>query len=95
LDSLYQSIGHESSERKKVLKEKMIENIVERMDTIEFSSGRKPSKRFKEKLPNNAYFMSSIQYQGGQDELWTEWKQSFDGDLKAYINHFKEKFPFL
>jgi predicted aminopeptidase len=95
LDSLYQSIVNESEGRKKVLKEMMIRHIVETMDTLEFSSGRKPSQRFKEKLPNNAYFMSFIHYQGGQDELWAEWKQSFDGNLRAYIDHFREKFPFL
>ncbi|HEX5167846.1 MAG TPA: aminopeptidase [Cyclobacteriaceae bacterium] len=95
LDSLYQSMVNEPLAEKTMLKEAMIRRIVDTMDTLDFSSGKKPSARFKVKLPNNAYFMSFIHYQSSQEELWKEWRQSFDGNLKAYIAYFKEKFPFL
>ncbi len=95
LDSLYKAIEHESPAKKSVLKEAMIRRIVDTMDTLSLSSGKKPSRRFKDKLPNNAYFMSFIHYQSGQSEFLEEWQQSFDGNLKAYITYFKENFPFL
>lgn len=95
LDSLYQSISFEPLEKKKVLKEAMIRRIVETMDTLSFTSGKKPSARFRARLPNNAYFMSFIHYQSGQEGFWKEWEQSFDRNLKAYILYFKENFPFL
>lgn len=95
LDSLYQSISVEPLEKKKILKEAMIRRIVETMDTLRFTSGKKPSARFRASLPNNAYFMSFIHYQSGQEDLWKVWEQSFDRNLKAYIQHLKEKFPFL
>ena len=95
LDSLYENINHESITKKRVLKEAMITRIVDTMDTLSLSPGKKPSRRFREKLPNNAYFMSFIHYQSEQSDLLKEWQQSFDGNLKAYIIHLKEKFPFL
>lgn len=95
LDSLYQSIAAEPLEKKKLFKEAMIRRIIETMDTLSFTSDKKPSARFKARLPNNAYFMSFIHYQSGQEDFWREWKQSFDGDIKAYVQYFKEKFPFL
>jgi predicted aminopeptidase len=95
LDSLYKAIQRESDFRKSRLKEAMIRRIVDRMDTLNLSSGKKPSRRFKEKLPNNSYFMSFIHYQSEQPELLKEWEQSFDRNLKAYIVYLKDKFPFL
>lgn len=95
LDSLYHSMEGESIDVKTKRKREMIERIVDTMDTLSFLSGKKPSRRFKIKLPNNAYFMSFIHYQSSQDILMAEWTQSFDGDIKAYINFLKEKFPFL
>jgi hypothetical protein len=77
------------------LKREMILKIVDTMDTLSFLSRKNPSRKLKAKLPNNAYFMSFIHYQSSQDVIMAEWKQSFDGDIKAYINFLKEKFPFL
>lgn len=95
LDSLYNAIEDKPLEEKHQLKRETIQRIVDNMDTLSLSSGRKPSRKFKEELPNNAYFMSFIHYQSAQDELWKEWRQSFDGDLKAYIRFLSEKYPFL
>ena len=96
LDSLY-TVMHEDEPlaKKQMLKQSMIRSIVETMDTLSLSSSRKPSIKFKKGLPNNAYFMSFIHYQSGQEELWKEWKEKFNGDLKAYIVSLREKHPFL
>src|SRR5690606_31757160 len=94
LDSLYRHIQNEPLESKTLKKRVMIERIVNAMDTLTLTSGKKPSGRFKE-LPNNAYFMSFIHYQSNQDELMHEWKQTFDGVLKAYIQFLSARYPYL
>src|SRR5690606_11784940 len=95
LDSLYAAIENEPITTKQRLKEAMIRRIVNTMDTLTLYSGRKPARRFQNQLPNNAYFMSFIHYQSGQDELKRVWEEQFGGDLKAYIDFLKQEYPFL
>lgn len=97
LDSLYQTISPDDPIEKKLrLKNEMIQQIVNSLDTLPFSeSTPKPSLRFREKLPNNAYFMNFIRYQAKQDIFEEEWKNRFQRDLKAYIAYLSDKYPFL
>ena len=89
------SMADEPIEVKEQRKSRMIGKIIQTLDTLSLSSGKRPSERFKDKLPNNAYFMSFIHYQSGQEELWKEWKQTFDGNLRQYIKYLTSKYPFL
>jgi hypothetical protein len=74
----------------------MIQKIVQSLDTLSFrGSTPKPSLRFRENPPNNAYFLNFIRYQSKQDVFHQEWIEKFDGDLKAYIEYLGEKYPFL
>jgi predicted aminopeptidase len=95
LDSLYAVIADLPVHQKLVFKEAMIRRIVDTMDTLTLNSGKKPTRRFRSHLPNNAYFMSYIHYQSSQKELRQEWQRSFGGDLHAYILYLSEKFPYL
>jgi len=95
LDSLYAVISESPPPEKARLKEAMIRRIVHTMDTLALNSGRKPTRRFRNQLPNNAYFMSYIHYQSGQDELREEWKGKFKGDLRAYVAYLTAKYSFL
>ena len=97
LDSLYKTLNDSYSFAKKTsLKKKMIRKIVSSLDTLSLSgSSPKPSLRYQENLPNNAYFMNFIRYQAKQDLFGEEWRNDFDGDLKAYIQHLSDKYPFL
>lgn len=95
LDSLYLSMVDEPIAIKEQRKSWMIGKIIQTLDTLSLSSGKRPSERFKDKLPNNAYFMSFIHYQSGQEELWMEWEQTFDGNLRQYIKYLTSKYPFL
>lgn len=95
LDSMYAAIQEEPLARKQQLKQAMIGRIIDTLDTLTLLSGKKPAQRFKDRLPNNAYFMSFIHYQSGQDILWQEWKQKFNSDLKAYILFLSREYPFL
>lgn len=97
LDSLYQTMKEDDPlEKKSQLKQEMIQKVVQTLDTLSFrGSTPKPSLRFREDLPNNAYFLNFVHYQSKQDIFYKEWMEKFNGDLKAYIEYLSEKYPFL
>jgi predicted aminopeptidase len=96
LDSLYSQMREtDSVNEKRMLKERVIRKIVESMDTLSLALTKQPSKRFKGKLPNNAYFMNYRQYQAKQTMFMEEWKNKFQSDLRSYITYLSEKYPFL
>ena len=97
LDSLYKTLGaNDPLEKKLYLKEKMIRRIVDTLDTLSLSGDSpKPSARFQERLPNNAYFMNFMRYQSKQDTFMEEWRNRFHGNLRAYIEYLTGKYPFL
>jgi hypothetical protein len=65
------------------------------MDTLSLELAKKPSERFKDGLPNNAYFINFRQYQASQDVFFEEWENTFNKDLPRYIRYLSEKHPFL
>lgn len=96
LDSLYSTMTEQQPARqKKLLKEEAIRSIVNSLDTLSLELTTNPSKRFSDKLPNNAYFMNFRQYQSKQNIFGDEWSEKFKKDLKAYIAYLSEKYPFL
>jgi predicted aminopeptidase len=97
LDSLYQTMEENDPTQEKMrLKREMIQRIVDSLDTLSLSvDAPKPSLRFQERLPNNAYFMNFMRYQSKQDIFMEEWKTRFHGDLKTYIEYLSNKYPFL
>lgn len=96
LDSLYSTMTEQQPvDEKKKLKEEMIRKIVTSLDTLTLSTGNKPGTRYKDRLPNNAYFMNFRRYQAKQDTFWDELRGKFNGDLKAYIEYLNRKYPFL
>lgn len=97
LDSLYRSMKeNDPLEEKRALKKALIEKIVLSLDTLTLTTHEtKPSARYKDKLPNNAYFMNFRRYQSKQDMFWNEYKHQFNSNLKAYIEHLSKKYPFL
>ncbi|HEY9047019.1 MAG TPA: aminopeptidase [Ohtaekwangia sp.] len=96
LDSLYKTFGdQESIAIKKQRKEDTIRSIINSLDTLSLALTQHPSQRFKEKLPNNAYFMNFRQYQSKQNIFGEEWNARFQGNLRAYIHYLSEKYPFL
>jgi predicted aminopeptidase len=96
LDSLYKSMSDDMPlETKKEMKQALIKRIVETLDTLELSSQSNLSIRFKERPPNNAYFMNVIRYQSKQDFFWSEFITDFQGDVKKYIQYLTKKYPFL
>jgi len=96
LDSLYSTMKEgDSIKHKLFLKGMTIRRIIDSLDTLSLALTKKPSQRYKDKLPNNAYFMNFRQYQSKQNTFWDEWNEKFHRDLKAYIRYLSDKYPFL
>jgi len=97
LDSLYQTMKESDAlPEKKQQKKKLIKEIVSSLDTLTLVNvSKKPSARFRDYLPNNAYFMNFRRYQSQQDEFWATYRRDFNENLPAYIQHLSETYPFL
>lgn len=96
LDSLYQTMKEDDPlDQKKKLKMEAIQEIVQSLDTLTLLLHRNPSERFKQRLPNNTYFMNTKRYQSKQDNFWNELNHEFGGNLRNYIAHLGRKHPFL
>jgi hypothetical protein len=94
LDSLYQSMKDEEPvELKKEKKKAMIYKIMSSADTLSLFQPRR--KISIDRLPNNTYFMSYHLYQARQDQFKKELNDKFNGNIKAYIKHLSEQYPFL
>lgn len=96
LDSLYSTMKDtDPVDQKAALKKAAIQKIVFLLDTLSLTINKKPSDRFKERLPNNTYFINMKRYQSQQEFFWDDMDEHFSGDLKAYIRYHKKKHPFL
>lgn len=96
LDSLYTTMEDtDSVDKKAALKNAAIQKIVYLLDTLSLSINKKPSERFKERLPNNTYFINMKRYQSQQEFFWADMNNNFTGDLKTYIRYHRKKHPFL
>lgn len=96
LDSIYGKMSDDQPVKEKErIKTESIRAIVESLDTLSLELTEKPSGRFRETLPNNAYFINFRQYQASQDVFFDEWEHTFGKDLPRYIEHLSEKHPFL
>ncbi len=96
LDSLYNTLSeNDSIETKKKRKEDFIRRIVDSMDTISFSTGKRKSTRFAKRLPNNTYFMSYKTYESKHDTMKDDWERLFKSDLKMMIEYYRREYPFL
>jgi predicted aminopeptidase len=95
LDSVYLAIADFSVTEKREAKQKAISRIIQASDTLTFSTRSRPSARYSNNLPNNAYFMSFKRYQSRQDDFWNDWKTTYNGNLRAYIRYLSEAYPFL
>lgn len=95
LDSVYLAIADFSVAEKREAKQKAISRIIQASDTLTFITRSRPSARYSSNLPNNAYFMSFKRYQSRQDDFWYEWRNTYNGNLRAYIRYLSEAYPFL
>jgi len=94
LDSLYSSPAFKDfgDVEKDTVKTQFIRGIMNNLDTITFSVPERYTKLRNRKLPNNAFFIEFRQYNNRQNKYYEEFKNEFNGDLKAYITHLKDKY---
>jgi predicted aminopeptidase len=93
LDSLYATFEEKQSvDEKNRLKEETILKVVISSDTLSLKLVEKPSERFINRLPNNAYFMSFVQYEAKQNYFERECEVRFNKDLKKYLEYLKRKY---
>ncbi len=96
LDSLYGTMtDQESVASKKERKEAFILKIIEAMDTLSLKEKRKQSRRFRNRLPNNTYFMSFKTYESKHDSFMDEWTHQFHENLKLMIREYQKRYPYL
>lgn len=89
LDSLYSSFSEEVSDSIKLLaKHLLIDEITSSLDTINFYDKRYYDV-FKNKRPNNAYFMSYLRYHSSEDSLSNIFINEFNSDLNQFIQAMK------
>ena len=96
LDSLYKSFKNISDVEKEKKKMKMINQIIDGLALLDFHQ-KENMDYLKKKIlsTKNAYFLNFKLYDSQQDELENEFQEKFKGDLKAYLNYLKEKYPSL
>lgn len=92
LDSTYKSMVALPIEEKEVLKSDALQHIRNKYDTLTFAS-KAYQGYFKERIPKNTFFMSMLRYNSQQQELERQLRKDFNGDLLAYLNYLKERFP--
>lgn len=89
LDSLYRDINSESDSIKKMYKTEFINKVVANMDTLSFLDSLRYQGYFAEFRPNNAYFISFLNYRERQQEFEYMLEDSLDNELSSFIDYWK------
>ena len=92
LDSAYKAMENEPVVEKKRLKDELIAQVKQNLDTVAFESDRYTGY-FENFTPNNTFFMSFLRYNSQLDLLEAELNTKFDGDLKRYLIALKQTYP--
>ncbi len=90
LDTLYKLISDKPDSIKSHLKDSLIKEIAENMDTVSFIN-QKYKDIFEKNLPNNAYFMAFLRYHSKQDSL-RNILNSYDNNISLMISDLKERY---
>jgi predicted aminopeptidase len=94
LDEVYKEIADAPRQEKRRLKSNAMEAIQSNYDTLNFKSDLYKGY-LKRRNPNNTFFMSYLRYNSQQELLESELNLNFRGDLKAYLQYLKSKYPSL
>jgi len=89
LDSLYHSFVNKSDPEKKILKQKLIGEIVQSLDTVSFKVLHFNKRFDKNNLPNNSYFLGFTRYDAQKGEMKKELRDKYNGNIRKFIDHYK------
>jgi predicted aminopeptidase len=89
LDSLYHAFEAEPDSIKNVKKNELISLIINNHDSVEYQLPDRYQNYFEEFVPNNAFFVSFLNYRERQDELYLLLNRSMEGNLADFIDYWK------
>jgi predicted aminopeptidase len=89
LDSLYVTIEAEENAVKEGVKTAFIDSIIENLDTIKLINHKRYKEYFIKFRPNNAYFISFLNYRERQHEFERILADSLDNKLSSFIEKWK------
>lgn len=98
LETLYEAsdfIKEMDTTAKEQRKAELIKEIVMTLDTINFSAPTRFQRVFAKAMPNNAYFMAFQRYRAKQNIFDDDFKQQFNEDIRAFIQHYSDLYPSL
>lgn len=96
LDSLYNGMDSEEPiEDRRKRKEQVIARIIETMDTLTLYRYKIPRERFRQKPPNNDYFLNYLRYESRQSDFKSELQNQYNGHWREMIRDYRRRFPFL
>lgn len=93
LQERYEAIAEvQDTSEKQELKDKAILQIQNSLDTVSF---HRPEAYawFQEANINNTFFMGYVRYYGSQEVFAQEFKNDYNGDIRAYIVALSKKYP--
>ncbi len=89
LKKLYSGFTSEMTQKKKEsMKDSFMKSWVLKLDSIPFNNPEVYTGRFKDKLPNNAFFMAFERYDSKKSTFDLQLTNEFDNDLKAFIRFY-------
>ena len=92
LDSLYQATSQLPDSVKEAGKEALIRQIASNLDTLTFINPTRYQGYFSRYRPNNAYFISFLNYRERQQEFARLLADSLDNDLAAFIRYWQQNY---
>jgi predicted aminopeptidase len=89
LDSLYQEIIEENDSNKEMYKSEFIDKIILNMDTLSLKDPQRYQGYFDNYRPNNAYFISFLNYRERQNEFKHLLEDSLENKLSSFISYWR------
>ena len=89
---MYQKTGYLNLEDKESLKSGLIKRAVITMDTLAFHNSERYRNLYSTYPPNNAFFISFLNYRAPQDTFELMLKNEFSDDLKAFIEYWQNEY---
>ncbi len=90
LDSVYQAVNDSVVIYKEKVKESMIQEIVNSLETIPFHFPHTFVNAYKKHLLNNAYFLNFIRYDAQKDKMKMDLMNKYNGNIRKYIDSYRE-----
>ena len=93
LDSLYKRIEQLPEQEKAQFKKQAIDRIITTLDTVAFYQPQRYRTYFAAERPNNAFFVSFLNYRERQDEFEALLQDSCRGQLAEFVAYWRQRYP--